>query len=124
MTPFELQLLDHEQRGLIAVWSTWMQWFCWFFGAQVLLLWTNRKLARKAKRIMAALWIAFGACGTVMALLVAEYTWRIGKEFPEIGFPTRYAALAALFNALPLIAGCFVWRKTLCRQKDRMDCSQ
>jgi hypothetical protein len=79
--------------------------------AQLLALGIYSKLVQFAGRDIAALWIVCGSCGVVVALMVAEYSWRVGRQFPDVVFPTTYATCAAVFNAIALIAGILLWRK-------------
>lgn len=103
--------LDHIQRGLIATWQLWMQWFVWFYGAQVLLLWARPAVFDRLIRVVSWMWILFSLSGAVVAVMVAHYTWSVGRAHPEIGFPTEFAAVGALLNAVPLLAVCLIWRK-------------
>ena len=104
----DVQQLEHAQRGLIAMWQLWMQWFIWFYGAQVVLIWTRPAVFDRFLELIAWLWIAFSVSGGVVAILVAHYTWTVGRDLPGIGFPTRYASIGALLNALALFAGCLI----------------
>ena len=103
--------LDHVQRGLIAMWQIWMQWFVWFYGAQVLLLWQKPEIFKQFSKLIAWMWISFSLCGSIAAIMVAHYTWTVGQQYPDIGFPVHHAVVAAILNAFPLLAVCVVWRK-------------
>lgn len=89
-----------------------MQWFTWFFGSQVVLLWANKREwleGEDMSRYVATAWLIYNASGVVVAILVANYTWRQRHVLDKIGFPIREASISALLNALALGGTCVLW---------------